>query len=61
MKNSIDVSIIIVSYNTKDLLRSCVESVIKNITHLKYEIIIVDNNSGDGSKLYINNIAKKYK
>ena len=61
MKNNIDISIIIVSYNTKDLLRSCVESVIKNITSLKYEIIIVDNDSQDGSKTYIKEVCKKNK
>lgn len=44
-----DVSIIIVSYNTKQILRECLES-IKN-SHIKstYEIIVVDNASSDGS------------
>ena len=45
-----DVSIIIVNYNTKDLTKKCIESVIKYTTNILYEIILVDNASMDGSK-----------
>lgn len=45
-----DISIIIVSYNTKDILKACLQSVIKSIPkHTSCEIIVVDNNSADGS------------
>lgn len=40
-----DVSIIIVNYNTYDLVLQCIESVIKNTKEISYEIIVVDNNS----------------
>ena len=40
-----DVSIIIVNYNTKDLTKKCIESVIKYTTNILYEIILVDNAS----------------
>lgn len=43
------VSIIILSYNTKDLLRSCLHSLQKQVKNLSYEVIIVDNNSSDDS------------
>lgn len=43
------VSIIILSYNTKDLLRLCLTSLQKHITHVEYEVIVVDNNSSDDS------------
>ncbi len=46
---SIDVSIIIVNFNTKNLLKNCLTSVIKNSQDIKYEIIISDNGSSDGS------------
>jgi len=44
-----DISIIIVSYNTKDLLKETIESVINTVKKTKYEIIVVDNASSDGS------------
>lgn len=42
-------SIIIVNYNTKVLLHNCLQTVLKNFNHKNFEIIIVDNNSTDGS------------
>ena len=44
----IEVSIIIISFNTKKLTLECIESIKKN-TDLKYEIIAIDNDSKDGS------------
>ncbi len=46
----IDLSIIVLSYNTRDLLRKCLQSV-KKTKKNKYEIetIVVDNASTDGS------------
>jgi GT2 family glycosyltransferase len=44
-----DISIIIVNWNTRDLLQSCLESVFKTIHDISYEIIVVDNASRDGS------------
>lgn len=44
-----DLSVIIVNWNTRDLLKKCLKSIIKNISGMSYEIIVVDNNSSDGS------------
>jgi N-acetylglucosaminyl-diphospho-decaprenol L-rhamnosyltransferase len=45
-----DLSIITVSYNTRELLRACLDSVFSSISsRLDYEVIVVDNASGDGS------------
>jgi GT2 family glycosyltransferase len=45
-----DVSIIIVNWNTRQLLADCINDV-KSYTHdLTYEIIVVDNASSDGSQ-----------
>jgi len=44
-----DISIIIVNWNTRDLLQNCLESIHKTIRHISYEIICVDNASQDGS------------
>ncbi|MCX8008434.1 MAG: glycosyltransferase family 2 protein [Patescibacteria group bacterium] len=48
-----DLTIIIPSFNTKDLLDKCLHSLGKT----KYEIIVVDNNSSDGS---VEMVEKKY-
>jgi hypothetical protein len=45
----VDLSIIIVNYNTKDLTISCIKSVQEHTKGLNYEIILVDNASDDGS------------
>ncbi len=44
-----DVSVIIVNWNTKELLRSCIESIYKETCNCTFEIIVVDNNSSDDS------------
>ncbi len=44
-----DVSIIIVNWNTKDLLCNCLKSVDEQAGDIDYEIIVVDNNSSDDS------------
>jgi GT2 family glycosyltransferase len=44
-----DVSILIVSFNTRSVLRECLESIQRESAGLKVEISIVDNHSSDGS------------
>ena len=51
------VSIVIVNYNGKNLLKALLAS-IKKSTFTDYEVIIVDNNSSDGSQEFI---KKNYK
>lgn len=47
--NNLDVTIIIVSYNTREMIVECIQSVLKQTTSTRYEIIVVDNCSVDGS------------
>lgn len=44
-----DLSIIIVSYNVRQYLLPCIDSVIETCRELDHEIIVADNSSGDGS------------
>jgi len=44
-----DISIIIVNWNTRELLRKCLESVEATVRGLSREVIVVDNASADGS------------
>lgn len=45
----IAVSVIIVNWNTKDILQNCLNSVYQTIDNLPCEVIVVDNASSDGS------------
>ena len=44
-----DLSIILVNYNTCNLLRGCLNSVYKSHVDFAYEVIVVDNFSSDDS------------
>lgn len=46
-------SIIIVNYNVKYFLEHCLHSVIKACAFINAEILVVDNNSTDGSEEYL--------
>lgn len=49
--NTIDLSIIIVSYNTKEFLKKCLASILDSIDgKLNYDVIVVDNDSSDDTK-----------
>ena len=50
-----NVSIIVVNWNTKSLLRDCLASVYGQSRDIDFEIIVVDNASTDGSKEMIRN------
>ncbi len=49
-----DITVIIVSYNTKDLLRDCLNSVFETVDGIACEVIVVDNDSRDGSVGMVN-------
>ncbi len=53
--NICDISIIIVNYKTKDLLSDCLTSIFEEGCHVPIEVIVVDNNSLDGSVEAIRN------
>lgn len=42
-------SIVIVSYNTRDILRSCLQALFANAPGVEKEVFVVDNDSRDGS------------
>lgn len=51
------VSIIIVSWNTRDALKRCLQSVYAHVPPISFEVIVVDNASEDGSPEMV---AKKF-
>ena len=48
-----DLSIIIISYNTCNLLDECLASTFAQPCRLALEVIVVDNASSDGSPMYL--------
>lgn len=44
-----DLTVSIVSYNTRDLVETCIRSVLEKTQGIRYEIILVDNMSQDGT------------
>lgn len=54
--SKVDVSIVIVNWNTRDLLIDCIYSIESTIRKHSFEIIVVDNASTDGSVEAVNNI-----
>ena len=48
-QSNIDVSIIIVSWNTKQITCDCLKSVYEQTSNIDFEVIVVDNASSDGS------------
>jgi len=48
-----DISIIIVNWNTQKLLRDCLQSINETVRDVTFEIIVVDNASNDGSVLML--------
>jgi GT2 family glycosyltransferase len=47
--SELDVSVVIVSWNTRDILRNCLRSVFEQTREVSFDVCVVDNNSHDGS------------
>ena len=59
-QQEIELSIILLSYNTAILTKKCIESIIKEIgEQMKYEIIVFDNDSTDETVTVIKKLAIK--
>jgi GT2 family glycosyltransferase len=56
-----ELSILIVNWNGKALLRNCLESLLKESSELDAEIIVVDNGSSDGSPEMVKEFFKEVK
>lgn len=48
-KPVLDLTIIISSYNTRGLLKNCIESIYRHTNGITFEVICVDDNSRDGT------------
>jgi GT2 family glycosyltransferase len=52
-----NLAIIVVNYNTRDLLDACLESVFASQTSFPFHVVVVDNRSSDGS---VELVAQRY-
>lgn len=54
-----DVSIVILAWNNVSDLRQCIESVVRG-TFISYQLIVVDNDSTDGTREYLNQLQQDW-
>ena len=54
-----DLTIVVINFNTKELTRKCLDSILKNTKNLLYEIVVVDNASTDGSQTFLLRLYRK--
>jgi GT2 family glycosyltransferase len=52
----LDITVIVVNWNTKDLLHHCLASVFRSLRRLLFQVIVVDNASQDGSANMVNEL-----
>jgi hypothetical protein len=53
---NIDISFVIVNWNTRELLLQCVAAIYATVRNKTFEIILVDNGSADGSVQAVQNV-----
>jgi GT2 family glycosyltransferase len=58
IKKRPDISVIVLNFNTKNITIDCLKSVLEKTKDVSFEIILVDNNSTDGSKSALGKYAK---
>jgi len=55
--SDLDISIVIINFNTKELTRQCIESIYEKTRQISFEVILVDNASTDGSMYELPNLT----
>lgn len=61
IERKIDLSIVIVTYNSFETIKQCVDSVEKTIKKNSFEIVVIDNDSKDDTSELARNLEKQYK
>lgn len=55
-----DLSIIIVTYNSEKDIKKCIDSILEKTTGINYEIVIVDNSSQDNTRQIVKTIINEH-
>jgi GT2 family glycosyltransferase len=53
-------SIVVVTFDNLVFTRLCIESLLGNTRYPNYEVIVVDNGSGDGTPAYLRDVARRH-
>jgi glycosyltransferase involved in cell wall biosynthesis len=55
------ITIIVCTYNRCEILQECLDALTaQNVSHAKFDVIIVDNNSSDGTSKIVNDYLKRF-
>jgi glycosyltransferase involved in cell wall biosynthesis len=54
------VSVCVVTYNQKDYIRECLQSIVDQQTDFEFEVIVGDDGSTDGTREIVKDFAEKY-
>ncbi|NIR51906.1 glycosyltransferase family 2 protein [candidate division KSB1 bacterium] len=58
-EREIEISVVIVTYNNEPVISSCLHSLLTELANGQHQIIIVDNNSSDGTRGTINTVVNE--
>ncbi|MBX9732638.1 MAG: glycosyltransferase [Chitinophagaceae bacterium] len=60
MQSEVKVTICVITYNQKDYIARCLRSLVDQVTNFKFEIIVGDDCSSDGTRLIIEKFKNQY-
>jgi len=58
--NSIDLSIVIVTYNSENLIEECIDSIYNTTKKTSVEVVVSDNSENDNTEAVLKKLQKKY-
>ncbi|MEM3873074.1 MAG: glycosyltransferase family 2 protein, partial [Nitrososphaeria archaeon] len=61
MKESLDLSIVVLTWNSEKFIERCIRSIYNGISSISFEVVIVDNGSTDSTKKILENYMNQYK
>lgn len=60
IENDIQVSVCVVTYNQENYIAECLESLVNQVTNFRYEIIVGEDCSTDGTRSIVQRYVEKY-
>ena len=60
IENELKVSVCVVTYNQENYIGECLESLVNQVTNFRYEIIVGEDCSTDGTRAIVQRYVEKY-